>query len=134
LEHGGTTLPADYDRFEQLLEGAIRRIPFLEQAGIITLVCHPGAYTPDCQPMLGPMAEVRGMWIAAGMSLNGYGGAGGIGKLMAEMDRRGEPSLDVYAYKATRFGNYYANPEYAAERTREGVKYYYRLRFPNDEK
>jgi glycine cleavage system T protein len=132
-EHGGTTLPADYDRFEQLLEGAIRRIPFLDQAGIITLVCHPGAYTPDCQPMLGPMAEARGMWIAAGMSLNGYGGAGGIGKLMAEWIVEGEPSLDVYAYKATRFGNYYANPEYACERTREGVKYYYRLRFPNDE-
>jgi 4-methylaminobutanoate oxidase (formaldehyde-forming) len=132
-EHGGTTLPADYDRFEQLLEGAIRRIPFLDQAGIITLVCHPGAYTPDCQPMLGPMAGVRGMWIAAGMSLNGYGGAGGIGKLMAEWIVEGEPSLDIYAYRATRFGNYYANPEYAAERTREGVKYYYRLRFPNDE-
>jgi glycine cleavage system T protein len=132
-EHGGTTLPADYDRFEQLLEGAIRRIPFLDQAGIITLVCHPGAYTPDCQPMLGPMPGARGMWIAAGMSLNGYGGAGGIGKLMAEWIVEGEPSLDVYAYKATRFGNYYANPEYAAERTREGVKYYYRLRFPNDE-
>jgi 4-methylaminobutanoate oxidase (formaldehyde-forming) len=79
------------------------------------------------------MAETRGMWIAAGMSLNGYGGAGGIGKLMAEWIVEGEPSLDVYAYKATRFGTYYANPEYAAERTREGVKYYYRLRFPNDE-
>jgi glycine cleavage system T protein len=132
-EHGGTTLPADYERFEQLLEGAIRRIPFLDKAGIITLVCHPGAYTPDCQPMLGPMAGARGMWIAAGMSLNGYGGAGGIGKLMAEWIVEGEPSLDVYAYRATRFGDYYSNPEYAAERTREGVKYYYRLRFPNDE-
>jgi len=83
--------------------------------------------------MLGPMAGARGMWIAAGMSLNGYGGAGGIGKLMAEWIVGGEPSFDVYAYRATRFGNYYANPEYAAERTREGVKYYYRLRFPNDE-
>jgi len=132
-EHGGTTLPADYDRFEQLLEGAIRRIPFIDQAGIITLVNHPGAYTPDCQPMLGPIAGARGMWIAAGMSLNGYGGAGGIGKLMAEWIVEGEPSLDVYAYRATRFGNYYSNPEYAAERTREGVKYYYRLHFPNDE-
>jgi glycine cleavage system T protein len=132
-EHGGTTLPADYDRFEQLLEGAIRRIPFIDQAGIITLVCHPGAYTPDCQPMLGPTAGVRGMWLAAGMSLNGYGGAGGIGKLMAEWIISGESPLDVYAYRATRFGYYYSNPEYAAERTREGVKYYYRLRFPNDE-
>ncbi len=132
-EHGGTALPADYDRFEQLLEGAIRRIPFLDKAGIITLVCHPGAYTPDCQPLLGPMAGARGMWLAAGMSLNGYGGAGGIGKLMAEWIVEGEPSQDVYAFRATRFGDYYSSPYYAAERTREGVKYYYRLRFPNDE-
>lgn len=132
-EHGGETLPSDMDRFEQLLEGAIRRLPFLDQAGIITLVCHPGAYSPDCQPILGPMAGVNNMWMAAGFSLNGYGGAGGVGKLMAEWIIGGEPTMDVYSYKATRFGNYYSDPVYAAERTRESVKYYYRLKFPNDE-
>lgn len=132
-EHGETSLPPDYDRFEQLLEGAIRRLPFLDQAQIITLVCHPGAYTPDCQPILGPMPGARGFWNACGMSLNGYGGAGGIGKLMAEWIVTGEPSLDIYAFRATRFGNYYANIYYATERTREGVKYYYRLKFPHDE-
>jgi glycine/D-amino acid oxidase-like deaminating enzyme len=83
-------LPSNFDQFEMLLEGAIRRLPFLDQAGIITLVNHPGAYTPDCQPMLGPMAGVRGFWMAAGMSLNGYGGAGGIGKLIAEWIIGGE--------------------------------------------
>ena len=132
-EHGNTTLPPDYQRFEILLEGAIRRIPFLQEAGIINLTCHPGAYTPDCQPMLGPVAGARGLWMAAGMSLNGYGGAGGMGKLMAEWIVAGEPPQDVNVYRATRFGNYYSNPKYAAQRTREGVKYYYALRFPNDE-
>jgi glycine cleavage system T protein len=132
-EHGSSTVPSNFDQFEMLLEGAIRRLPFLDKAGIITLVCHPGAYTPDCQPLLGPMAGARGMWIAAGMSLNGYGGAGGIGKLMAEWIIEGEAPMDVYGYRATRFGNYYSDPVYAAERTRECVKYYYRLRFPHDE-
>jgi glycine cleavage system aminomethyltransferase T/glycine/D-amino acid oxidase-like deaminating enzyme len=132
-EHGATSLPPDYDRFEQLLEGAIRRLPFLEHAQIITLICHPGAYTPDCQPILGPMPGARGFWNACGMSLNGYGGAGGIGRLMAEWIIEGEPSQDVYAFRATRFGNYFANTTYAVERTRECVKYYYRLKFPHDE-
>ncbi len=132
-EHGGTSLPPDMDRFEQLLEGAIRRLPFLERAQIIALICHPGAYTPDCQPILGPMAGVRGFWNACGMSLNGYGGAGGIGKLMAEWIVGGEPNLDIYSFRATRFGTYYANTDYAVERTRECVKYYYRLKFPHDE-
>lgn len=132
-EHGGSALPPDFDRFEQLFEGAIRRLPFLDQAEIITLVCHPGAYTPDCQPILGPMPGARGFWNTCGMSLNGYGGAGGMGKLMAEWIVYGEPSQDMYAFRATRFGNYFANTTFATERTRECVKYYYRLKFPHDE-
>ncbi|MEW6285672.1 MAG: FAD-dependent oxidoreductase [Chloroflexota bacterium] len=132
-EHGGRSLPGDFEQFEMLLEGAIRRIPFLDKAGIITLVRHPGAYTPDCQPLLGPMPGARGFWMMAGMSLNGYGGAGGMGKLMAEWIIEGEAPMDVYAYRATRFGNYYSDFTYAAERTRECVKYYYRLKFPHDE-
>jgi len=83
--------------------------------------------------MLGPLPGVRGMWMQAGMSLNGYGGAGGMGKLMAEWIVEGEAPMDVYAYRATRFGNYFTDPQYAAERTRESVKYYYAIRFPNDE-
>lgn len=132
-EHGGRSLPGDFEQFEMLLEGATRRIPFLDQAGIITLVRHPGAYTPDCQPLLGPMPGARGFWMMAGMSLNGYGGAGGMGRLMAEWIIEGEAPMDVYGYRATRFGNYYADFKYAAERTRECVKYYYRLKFPHDE-
>ncbi len=132
-EHGGKSLPPDYDRFEPLLEGVIRRIPYLEKAEIVTLTCHPGAYTPDSRPLLGPLPGVRGFWCAAGLSLNGYGGAGGMGKVLAEWIVEGEPSLDVFGFHAWRFGRYYADPSYAAERTREGVKYYYLLRYPNDE-
>jgi hypothetical protein len=82
---------------------------------------------------LGPMPGVKGFWMMAGMSLNGYGGAGGMGKLMAEWIIDGEAPMDVYGYRATRFGNYYSDFKYAAERTVESVKYYYRLRFPHDE-
>jgi 4-methylaminobutanoate oxidase (formaldehyde-forming) len=132
-EHGGTTVPNDFDRFEILMEGAIRRLPFLDRAEMISLTCHPGAYTPDCQPIIGPVGGARGLWMACGMSLNGFGAAGGVGRLLSEWIIDGAPTLDIYSFRATRFGNYYASPFYAAERTRECVKYYYRLRFPNDE-
>src|SRR3989304_425993 len=56
-----------------------------------------------------------------------------MGKVLAEWIVEGEPSLDVFAFHAWRFGRSYADPSYAAERTREGVKYYYLLRYPNDE-
>ena len=132
-EHGGRALPGDYDRFEQLLEGAIRRIPYLETAEIVALVNHPGAYVPDCQPIVGPMPGARGLWMACGMSLNGFGAAGGVGRLLSNWIAGEEPDLDIYSFKATRFGDYFSSPYYAAERTRESVKYYYRLKFPNDE-
>ena len=132
-DHDGSPLPPDFDRFEQLMEGAVRRIPFLERAEIISLTCHPGAYSPDCQPLIGPVAGAPGIWLCAGVSLNGFGGAGGIGKLISEWIIEGEPPLDIFGFRASRFGDYYQNPFYTTERTRECVKYYYRLRFPNDE-
>lgn len=132
-DHDGSSLPPDFDRFEQLMDGAIRRLPFLDRAEIISLTCHPGAYSPDCQPIVGPVPEARGIWTCAGVSLNGFGGAGGLGKLLAEWIIEGEPGRDIYGFRATRFGDYYAHPAYTVERTRECVKYYYRLRFPNDE-
>ncbi len=132
-DHDGSPLPPDFERFEQLMEGAIRRLPFLDRAEIISLTCHPGAYSPDCIPIVGPVPEARGLWMCAGVSLNGFGGAGGIGKYLTEWIIEGEPRVDMYGFRSTRFGNYYSQPTYRTERTLECVKYYYRLRFPNDE-
>lgn len=132
-EHGGQSLAPDFEQFEPILEGAIRRIPFLEKAEVVSLVCHPGAYTPDSRPILGPVPDARGLWMAAGLSLGGFGAAGGMGKALAEWIIEGEPSLDLFSFHGWRFARSYADPFYAAERTREGVKYYYALRFPHDE-
>jgi 4-methylaminobutanoate oxidase (formaldehyde-forming) len=132
-DHSARSLPPDYGRFEQLMEGAIRRFPFLAQAEIVRLVCHPDAMTPDGVPLLGPMPGVRGFWMAAGLSLNGFGGAGGIGQVMAEWITEGKTSIDVHPYHAWRFGKAYRDPVYAAEMARECYRYYYRLRYPFDQ-
>ena len=39
--HAAANLPADEQRFAQLWSGAARRFPFLEDAGMVTLECHP---------------------------------------------------------------------------------------------
>src|SRR5712691_5390217 len=51
-DHGARSLTPDYARFEQLMVGAARRFPFLARAGIVKLVCHPAAMTPDANPLL----------------------------------------------------------------------------------
>jgi 4-methylaminobutanoate oxidase (formaldehyde-forming) len=132
-QHGARSLPPDQDRFESLMRGAIHRFPFLEGAEVVKLVCHPDAMTPDANPLLGPMPGVRGFFVAAGLSLNGFGAAGGIGKAIAEWITSGETELDVTAYRAWRFGHPHRDPVFAAEQAREGYRFYYRLRYPFDQ-
>jgi 4-methylaminobutanoate oxidase (formaldehyde-forming) len=131
-EHGEQALPPDLGRFEQLLQGAARRFPFLADAEIVKLVCHPDAMTPDAQPLLGPTPGVPGLWTAAGLSLNGFGGAGGLGESLAQWITTGETELDLSPYRAWRFGAAYRDPRYVAETAREAYRYYYRLRYPLD--
>src|SRR6202140_5390776 len=131
-EHAGTSLPPDQQRFEPLLKGAARRFPFIDEAGIVKLVCHPDAMTPDANPLLGPVPGVRGLFIAAGLSLNGFGGAGGIGKSLTELITVGETELDLYAYRPWRFGPVHRDHRYVAELAREAYRYYYYLRYPYD--
>ncbi|MBI2764267.1 MAG: FAD-dependent oxidoreductase [Chloroflexi bacterium] len=131
-EHAATALPPDWERFAPLMAGAIRRFPFLADAEAIRLVCHPDAMTPDANPLLGPMPGLRGFWMAAGLSLNGFGGGGGIGRALAGWITAGDPGVDIAAYRAWRFADTYRDPSWVAGLARETYSDYYRLRFPYD--
>src|SRR5438445_1899819 len=131
-EHAGTSVPPDLRRFEPLLTGAARRFPFMSEAGIVKLVCHPDAMTPDANPLLGPVPGVRGLFMAAGLSLNGFGAAGGMGKSVTELITAGESELDLYAYRPWRFGPVHRDHRYVAELAKEAYRYYYFLRYPYD--
>jgi 4-methylaminobutanoate oxidase (formaldehyde-forming) len=131
-DHAARSLPPDYERFAPLMAGAIRRFPFLVDAEAVRLVCHPDAMTPDANPLLGPLPGVRGFWVAAGLSLNGFGGGGGIGRAMAGWITAGDPGVDVGPYRAWRFVDTYRDPTFAASLGRETYSDYYRLRYPHD--
>ena len=131
-DHAARSLPPDYERFAPLMAGAVRRFPFLADAEVVRLVCHPDAMTPDANPLLGPLPGVRGFWVAAGMSLNGFGGAGGIGLALSGWITAGDPDVDIGPYRAWRFAETYRDPGFAAALGRETYGDYYRLRYPHD--
>ena len=131
-DHAARSLTPDYDRFEPLMAGVIRRFPFLADAEVVRLVCHPDAMTPDANPLLGPMPGARGFWVAAGLSLNGFGAAGGIGQAIASWITTGDPGVDIWPYRAWRFAGTYRDPSYAAACARETYADYYRQRYPFD--
>ena len=131
-DHAATSLAPDYERFAPLMAGAVRRFPFLADAEVIRLVCHPDAMTPDANPLLGPLPGIHGFWVAAGLSLNGFGGGGGIGRAMAGWITAGDPDVDVVPYRAWRFADPYRDPSWSAALAREAYADYYRLRYPYD--
>ena len=126
-------LPAEWELFEPLLAGAIRRFPAVEKAEILQLVNGPDGFTPDGHYALGPVPGRPGLWVAAGMSINGIAGAGGVGRVMAEWILEGEPSIDVWELNVRRFGAHLGDRRYAAEKAREVYRYYYAPQFPCDE-
>ena len=126
-------LNPEWELFEPLMEGAIRRVPILAEAEILHLVNGPDGFTPDGHYCLGPVPELRGFYVAAGGSINGIAGAGGVGKIMAEWILEGKTSIDTYEMNVRRFGPHYSNLNYLTECCREVYRYYYHLRYPGDE-
>jgi 4-methylaminobutanoate oxidase (formaldehyde-forming) len=79
------TIPPDYDRVMPFMDAAMERIPALQTAGIRTFFCGPESFTHDNTPMLGPVPELDGMFVAAGMNSMGIMCAGGMGSVMGAL-------------------------------------------------
>jgi sarcosine dehydrogenase len=125
-------LPPDWDRFAPLMEGALRRFPLLEKAEAIQLVNGPDGFTPDGHYALGPLPGVPGFYVAAGMSINGIAGAGGVGRVLAEWIVDGAPSIDVSALDVRRFGPDLEDIARVTTKAREVYRFYYRRRLPHE--
>ncbi len=126
-------LAADWDRFAELSENAIRRVPALEAADIVKLINGPEAFTPDNEFILGE-SPVQGFFVAAGFCAHGIAGAGGMGRMMAEWILDGQPSLDLWKMDSRRFGAQYRSHPYVRERTVEVYSTYYDIHYPNEER
>lgn len=132
-DFNGTLLAEDWPRFEEIVEHSVKRVPAMESAEITRLINGPEAFTPDNEFCLGE-SDVRGFFVAAGFCAHGLAGAGGIGKVIAEWIRAGEPQLDLWHMDIRRFGPQYRSPSYTLARTKENYETYYDIRYPGEER
>jgi glycine cleavage system aminomethyltransferase T/glycine/D-amino acid oxidase-like deaminating enzyme len=132
-DFNGKLLEEDWERFEELMQNAVVRVPALADAEVVRLVNGPEAFTPDGEFILGP-TDIGGFWIAAGFCAHGLAGAGGMGKLVAEWIAEGLPSLDVWEMDSRRFGAHYASRQYTLARTIEVYSTYYDVKYPGHER
>ena len=99
------TIPADWERMTPFLENAMARIPSLADAGIRTFFCGPESFTADVAPMLGPVPEVEGLFVAAGLNSVGILSGGGVGSAIATWIVEGYCPVDITGFTVER-----ANP------------------------
>jgi sarcosine oxidase subunit beta len=89
---------------EELLPTAVRVFPSLERAGIARMWAGLYEMTPDRHPILGPVAELEGLYLACGFSGHGFQHAPVVGKLLAEMIVEGEArTVDISGLSLQRF-------------------------------
>ena len=132
-DFNGRLLPADWDRFADIVENAQVRVPVLADIGVRTMVNGPEGFTPDNEFCLGE-TDVGGFFVAAGFCAHGIAGAGGIGQVMAAWILDGDPGLDVWHMDVRRFGPEYRSPGYTLARVVENYESYYDIRPPGSQR
>ncbi len=110
------TIPADWERMTPFLENAMSRLPNLADAGIRTLFCGPESFTADVAPMVGPVPEVDGLWVAAGLNSVGILSGGGIGSALATWMIEGNCPVDITAYSVERANPHENTRKFRSER------------------
>ncbi|MBZ5584358.1 MAG: FAD-binding oxidoreductase [Acidobacteriia bacterium] len=94
-ERPGFNTRFDPEFVEKILTRGARRLPCLEEAQIDPRRAWAGLYemTPDHHPVLGPVAGIPGLWVAAGFSGHGVMHSPATGKIMADLILKGESDL-----------------------------------------
>ena len=116
LDFGHELLPDDLSRMEANFALAVETMPCLETAGIKRVINGPMIFSPDLAPLLGPYPGLKNYFCACGV-MTGFNQGGGVGRVLAEWIIDGEPSLDMFCWDVSRFGDW-ADATYTRERTR----------------
>ena len=131
-DYGVELLPENIDRISEELELVHHRYPVLQTAGIRKWVNGAFTFSPDGNPLIGPLAGKPGYWLACGV-MAGFLQGGGVGKALAEWMIRGETTEDVYGLDVARYGAYTANREYIKQTTGEFYARRFVMTYPNEQ-
>ena len=128
---GHELLPDNLDRIDTAMEQAFHRFPLLEQAGIKSIINGPFTFTPDGNPLVGPVPGLKNYWSACAV-MAGFSQGGGVGLTLAEWMVEGEPARDVFAMDVARYGTY-CTPSYTRQKVREYYQRRFSVPYPNEE-
>ena len=121
--------PDDLDRLQWYVEDAVARVPILGEGGVSRVINGPIPYTPDGNPLIGPMPGVPNAFEACVFSF-GIAQAGGAGKVLAEWVVDGGTEWDMWTCDPRRFMGY-ADQDHTLAKAMEVYGHEYAMHFPH---
>jgi len=124
-------LPHDLERIAPELERGFAHYPAVGRAGIKKFVNGPFTFSPDGNPLVGPIKGMPGMWSACAV-MAGLSQGGGVGLSLANWMVHGDPGADIWGMDVARYGDF-ATLAYTNSKVRENYSRRFRITFPNEE-
>ncbi|WP_136658523.1 FAD-dependent oxidoreductase [Nitratireductor sp. XY-223] len=131
-EYGIELLQENTDRIADELVMAFQRYPVLESVGVKNWVNGAFTFSPDGNPLVGPVRGVRNYWLACGV-MAGFLQGGGVGKTLAEWMIHGEPEADAWPMDIARYGDFASNREYIKQTTGQFYARRFVMTYPNEQ-
>ena len=124
-------LEPDLDRIAPELERGFAHFPAIGKAGIKKIVNGPFTFSPDGNPLVGPVRGLKNFWVACAV-MAGLSQGGGVGLSLANWMVNGTPGDDIFGMDVARYGSY-ATLAYTNAKVRENYSRRFRITFPNEE-
>jgi dimethylglycine dehydrogenase len=130
-DFGTELLPPDLDRIMPSLEIGYQHFPAMQKAGIRRIINGPFTFSPDGNPLVGPVQGLPGFWCACAV-MAGFSQGGGVGLALSQWMVNGDPGFDMWAMDIARYGEW-ATRSYTNAKVRENYSRRFSIRFPNEE-
>ena len=131
-DYGMQLQQEDPDRIENELTLGFERYPALQEVGVKTWVNGAFTFSPDGNPLVGPVRGKPGYWCACAV-MAGFLQGGGVGKSLAEWMIHGEPEADVFGMDVARYGDYAQNKRFIKETTGQFYTRRFVMTYPNEQ-
>lgn len=131
-DYGMTLLPPDIDRISPELEIGFERFPVLQNVGIRKWVNGAFTFTPDGNPLVGPVPGIKNYWVACGC-MGGFSQGGAIGLALANWMIHNDPGYDIFGMDIARYGKFASDDSYLKAKTAQFYARRFVISYPNEE-
>jgi dimethylglycine dehydrogenase len=131
-DFGMDLLPPDIDRISPELAIGFERFPSLQNVGIRKWVNGAFTFTPDGNPLVGPVPGLKNYWVACGC-MGGFSQGGAIGLTLANWMIHGEPGYDIFGMDVARYGSFASGNAYLKAMTSQFYARRFVISYPNEE-